>query len=714
MHIKTPKEIRYVNNIKCDNNSLVYCLTLYELNKHNIEYERKDRCGVRMYEQFWDKTVIEDQFKPSDLVDMSVNEIVFETSVYINVFDYTSKRWIYTSGNVEKACNLLLLSEYNNKQGINNSSSELNVHYTLITQFDKFVMHCNPESLYFCGKCNCKCKDYKDYTNHVDRCVNNIQEIPLLNTEQYSIQRYLNREKTFTQDYVVVNSVEEIIKQFKEVSSKVIFVQQLSSEIVCKIIKYAKENNMKYSFDRITNTEFRDIKINDIDIRDLQELFPYLPVNDRTYDNISMIRKELMREFNIDILNYVSIASYSYQCLLKTVKQLPTMTENNREAFEFMMQAYHGGYTDIFCRYYDKPSFCLDAVSLYPSAGCYKLPVGEYKFIKPPKRNFNKNLLTLDVNDEYGYFVEVDYIIPEKVRESIDCYPLTRHNVNNQQIADTYNHEHYVDHIMNIQLMIRQGYEITAVHKILKYKQESILKPYFERVAKLRADESNVIMNKTYKILMNSVYGMLLRKPQTTSSKIVSDIDEFNNIFKDPTKIKSFEVCEEGLLVEIYNPNNRYMYPIQLGITLLAISRYLMGSFIHEKLKLNIKNFKMLYTATDSIFATGDNYKEYLDTLPQNNKLGEFKIVEDNITEFIALQSKVYAYKTNDHVVTKGSAFSFEDYKHCLFEGIEKSNQYVRYDIKGNVNIRNKILLSNKWNNSRKLLEDGINTVSHH
>ena len=25
-----------------------------------IEYERKDRCGVRMYEQFWDKPVIED------------------------------------------------------------------------------------------------------------------------------------------------------------------------------------------------------------------------------------------------------------------------------------------------------------------------------------------------------------------------------------------------------------------------------------------------------------------------------------------------------------------------------------------------------------------------------------------------------------------------------------------------------------------------------
>ena len=122
----------------------------------------------------------------------------------------------------------------------------------------------------------------------------------------------------------------------------------------------------------------------------------------------------------------------------------------------------------------------------------------------------------------------------------------------------------------------------------------------------------------------------------------------------------------------------------------------------------------MLYTATDSIFATGDNYKEYLDKLPQNNKLGEFKIVEDNITEFIALQSKVYAYKTNDHEVMKGSAFSFEDYKQCLFEGIEKSNQYTRYDIKGNVNIRNKILLSNKWNNSRKLLEDGINTVSHH
>ena len=63
--------------------------------------------------------------------------------------------------------------------------------------------------------------------------------------------------------------------------------------------------------------------------------------------------------------------------------------------------------------------------------------------------------------------MEVDYIIPEKVRESIDCYPLTRHNVNNQQISDTYNHEHYVDHISNVYLEVLKKV-ISMLDMILK------------------------------------------------------------------------------------------------------------------------------------------------------------------------------------------------------------------------------------------------------
>lgn len=699
MHIKTPKEIHFVNNIKCDTNSLIYCITLYSLNKYGIPYERKNRCGVRMYEQFWKEPVIENEFTPESLIGKTIQEIELATGMHINVYDYSNKRWKYTSSSIEKSCNLLLLR-----------NDEQDIHYTLITQYDKFEILCNPEPLFYCGKCNCRCNNYEDLQIHIDRCVNNIKEKVLLNTDQYAYQKYLNKEKVFTKEYIVVSSAEEIICNLKKDSNILIFVKELSSEITCKIIKYAKENNFDYSFDRITNTEFRNININNIEIRDLQELFPYLPEADRTYDNISLIRKELLNVFNIDILNYVSIASYSYQCLLKTIKQLPTMTESNRKAFEFMMQAYHGGYTDIFCRYCNKPSFCLDAVSLYPTAGCYKLPVGEYKFISPPKKLFNQNLLKLDADGAYGYYIEVDYHIPDDVKKSIDCYPLTRHNLNGRQVADVADHEHYVDHLRNIQLMIRCGYEITAVHKILKYKQEAILKPYFEKLSTLRSTTLSEIMNKTYKILMNSVYGMLLRKPETTSSKIISNMNEFNNVFKDPSKIKSFEYCDEGLLVEIYNSNPRYTHPVQLGVTILAISRSIMGSFIHEQLKPNIKNFKMLYTATDSIFATGDNYKEYLSKLPQNNKLGEFKIVEDSIIEFIALQSKVYAYSNSkNEVISKGSKFSIEDYKACLFDGVEKSNKYTRYSMNGSIE-RNKIILSIKWSNSRRLLEDGINT----
>lgn len=705
MWIKTPYYIRFVNNIKCESKSFWYCLILYHLNKDNIPYPRNNRCSYKMYEESFMDLPIINGYTANELIEQygedpkDIEQLCIDIDIYINIC--SESKWIFTSSRPERSINLLALKSNNQK------------HYTLITNLELFERTLNLPYVIYCNMCNCYCKDEAYYKEHIQRCVYGKQPIISLNTEEYRIQKYLNSDKPFTESYIITNEPLQAIKDCSSESN--IFIPELSSKQAFEIVQYAINNNLEYSYNKLTAGKINNIKVMNKLIHNLAEMFPYLSAADRTSTNITMIRNELNKSFGIDILNYVSIGSYAYQCLLKTVKQLPTMIEKDKEAFEFMYRAYHGGRNEIYKRYHKGPAFYIDCNSLYPAAGCYKLPVGSYRFIEPPKAKLASNLSKLDASGEYGYYVEIDYTIPDEHKQSLDCYPVTVHNINGEQVHHLIDSNHYVDHILNIQLMIRLGYKITAVHRILKYKQEAILKPFFDKCTKLKTESTNPILIKTYKIIANSVYGMLLKKPRQTKTTICKDQKTYKILTNDKTMVKSIEYLDNNsILIENYT-TCRYTNPIQLGITILCISRYIMASYIHETLTPNLTNFQMLYTNTDSIIATADNFKEFLhvhDSISQSC-IGKFKIESEDITEFIALQSKVYAYKTTSAAVCKGSSFSFKDYYDCLFKSIKKSQSYLRYRLdKKYIEQQsvNKELLSTNWSGKRELLEDGIST----
>lgn len=698
--IPTPKNIRFVNNIKCETKSFWYCLILYHLNKDNIPYARNNRCSYKMYEDNFMNVPIINGYSANELIEIygenpsDINQICIDTELYINVC--SESKWLFTSSRLDRSINLLKLNA---------------THYSLITNLELFDRTLNLPCVIYCNMCNCYCRDEAYYKEHIQRCVYGKQPEVRLNDEAYKYQKYLSNDKPFTESYIITDTP---VQAF-ESDVKHVFIPELSSKQAFELVQYAMNNNLEYSYNKLTAGKINNIKIENKLIHNLAELFPYIPADERTSTNINMIREELLQSFGIDILNYISIGSFAYQCLLKTVKQLPTMTEKNRKAFEFMHRAYHGGRNEIYKRYYKGSAFYIDCNSLYPTAGCYKLPVGSYRFIEPPKAKFEANLSKLDASGDYGYYVEIDYTIPDEIKQSLDCYPVTVHNINNQQVCHLRNSNHYVDHILNVQLMIRLGYKITAVHRILKYKQEAILKPFFDKCTSLRMNQQQLLLAKTYKILANSVYGMLLKKPQQTKTTICKDTKTYKILTNDKTMVKTIEYLDNNsILIENYT-NSIYTNPIQLGITILCISRYIMASYIHETLKPNLSNFQMLYTNTDSIIATADNFTEFLRTHESISdcEIGKFKIESDNISEFIALQSKVYAYKTTTGVVCKGSSYAFEDYYDCLFKSINKSQTYMRYRLdKKSIEEHqvSKELLSTTWYNKRELLEDGIST----
>lgn len=710
--IKTPSYIRFVNNIKCESKSFWYCLILYYLNKDNVPYARNNRCSYKMYEDNFMNVPIINGYSANELIEIygenpsDINQICIDTELYINVC--CESKWIFTSSRPERSINLL----------------KLNVtHYTLITNLELFDRTLKLPYVIYCNMCNCYCKDDAYYKEHVQRCVYGKKPEVRLNDEAYKYQKYLSNDKPFTDSYIITDTpvqafesdVKQAIKDGSRESKIHFFIPELSSKQAFELVQYAINTNQEYSYNKLTAGKINNIKIGNKLVHNLAELFPYIPAADRTSTNINMIREELLQSFGIDILNYISIGSFAYQCLLKTVKQLPTITEKNRSAFDFIHRAYHGGRNEIYKRYYKGSAFYIDCNSLYPAAGCFKLPVGSYRFIEPPKAKLASNLSKLDASGENGYYVEIDYTIPDEIKQSLDCYPVTVHNINGEQVHHLKDSNHYVDHILNVQLMIRLGYKITAVHRILKYKQEAILKPFFDKCTELKTRSLNPILIKTYKIIANSVYGMLLKKPRQTKTTICKDTKTYKLLTNDKTMVKTIEYLDNNsILIENYT-NSIYTNPIQLGITILCISRYIMASYIHETLNPNLSNFQMLYTNTDSIIATADNFKEFLHTHESISQscIGKFKIESEDITEFIALQSKVYAYKTTKDCICKGSSYTFDDYYDCLFKSIKKSQTYMRYRLdKKSIEEQsiNKEILSTNWSGKRELLEDGITT----
>ena len=280
-----------------------------------------------------------------------------------------------------------------------------------------------------------------------------------------------------------------------------------------------------------------------------------------------------------------------------------------------------------------KTQMCYDGNSLYPSAmyDCESVyPKIETGFVFKPHLNkpfveaFNSQ--TFNEDGEESAILTIKYYNPpdlifqhlpvkEKVRK------IEVKGMRNGYIIDTLTS-------VDIQEIVKIGGKIVEIYEGVIYRENFKVSPFTKVIEKLFAlrqkykDEKNDLMQGLVKLIMNSLYGVQIRKDIYESYSCKSETwmkTEFDENVLDYWKLPNGNYIvkmkkDDGLDDDCDIKNT---LPAVLGAFILANSRRIMNKFIKE-----INGFyenNVYYTGTDSLYIE----KKYWDVLDKANLVGD-------------------------------------------------------------------------------------------
>ena len=392
----------------------------------------------------------------------------------------------------------------------------------------------------------------------------------------------------------------------------------------------------------------------------------------------------------------------------------------------------------------------LDANSLYGYAMNKTLPLNGYKWADKTifTDDFIKNY---DDKGDKGYLLEVDVEYPKelysahkdlpflperrfklhkefehKVGEEIKkahkkvykTFNIT-HERESKLIATVQNKNKYVVSISSLKQALKHGLKLQEVHRVIEYNQSNWLKPYIDKNAMLRKGAKNEFEKDFFKLINNSVFGKMIENVRKRRDiKLIVTEERRKKLVSEPNYASCTSFSDHLMAIVMRKTRVLMDKPILVGQAILDKSKELMYEFWYEYLKPKFKDKLklLLYMDTDSFVLeietddfykdTKDDLKEWFDTskyskdmvLPKeyaNNACLNKKVIgkmKDELhkgcmSEFVALSSKLYAYKQvkvdktvseekrargTSKAVTK-KTLSFDHYKKCLF-----NNETVR------------------------------------
>ena len=316
--------------------------------------------------------------------------------------------------------------------------------------------------------------------------------------------------------------------------------------------------------------------------------------------------------------------------------------------------------------------------------------------------------MTYNQVDEYGNYSQK---LTEQIHDLHNNYALACENKSiKKEMLNEWQQEDYkesnisklitnfndkINYVVNyriLKLFLQLGLRMTNINRVLQYEQQDYMKSYIMKNTTERIKSKNDFEKDFYKLMNNSVYGKTMENVRhRINFKLVNSQKKAISMKND---YKKFTVFSENLIgVHLCKREVTLNKPIFIGQTVLDDSKFLMIDFHYNFMLKKIKreNIDLLFTDTDSLcyhikkenpYEIINDNKSYFDLsdYPENHELydptnkkviGKFKNESiKQISEFVALRSKLYCYTTDDE----------KEHKRC--KGIKKSVCDMKLNLK--------------------------------
>ena len=358
-------------------------------------------------------------------------------------------------------------------------------------------------------------------------------------------------------------------------------------------------------------------------------------------------RASLKEVYDLDVSHYVSLPAYAYDAFLKSSKvELDCPYE--KDIYYLIKRNVRGGYVTNVRPFMsannpftnpnfnednmrEKYIFYLDFNSLYASAMCGHLPVGNItKLSSQELESFLETGISNHPTDgEVGYWLHIDTkdVCPD-VAKRTDDFPLCLQHLN---IKDAYlspysrdllrregrrlpksntkliaSHKGLTDHLISLpllQLLMELGLELQTIHAVYKYNQSQFLKSFIEGNVNRRKQESCTIKSRIFKLMSNAVYGRTLLSETKYAEKhtLVTDGMSFMNHVASPSFRGLHHLGKDRVVCINSKKHVRITQPNYLGFQILELAKISMYFFWYNVVKKNYGERAQLgYEDTDS------------------------------------------------------------------------------------------------------------------
>ena len=310
---------------------------------------------------------------------------------------------------------------------------------------------------------------------------------------------------------------------------------------------------------------------------------------------------------------------------------------------------------------------------------------GRQEVMEKINRDPNGWVQSLKTFGKYGFFIECNIEAPVELHDKFNDLPffpvqkagmysdgIKKYTAKNdivdkvkevntpKLICDLVPRQKYLVHYSLLQLGIQQGYRVTHIHHLIRFKQAPFIFEYVNMLSEKRAKSKTTVEKNLYKLLANSTYDKFVETGlKRMKVKFASTWNEREAIIQKHgyDMIAGTIMYSENLIgIKLNTPVRKVEKPFFIGFAILDMSKHIIYNFYYNVLKNTFDNVELLGQDTDSLIVQLSDKGNIVHKMCDMYKSFDFSEL-DNTSYFYGELVKYY-----DHEVDKSKFPSLESF----------------------------------------------------